>query len=55
MLPRDKTETLDDLNLSRMMSHRWRVISHCLDDWLREYLEKRLAVRRCHVLEITQN
>ena len=32
MLPRDETETLNDLNLSKMMSHRWQVISHCPEE-----------------------
>ncbi len=27
--------TLEELNLSRMMAHRWQVISHCPDDSLR--------------------
>ena len=36
---------LSELGLSRFMAHRWRVISHCPDDWLREYLEERRAAR----------
>lgn len=35
-----RTETLDDLNLSLMMSHRWQVISHCPEAGLREYLNQ---------------
>ncbi|KKN05227.1 hypothetical protein LCGC14_1089440 [marine sediment metagenome] len=37
---------LSELGLSRFMSHRWQVISHCPEEWLREYLEDRRVAGR---------
>ena len=46
VLPPSTAPTLTDVNLSKMMAHRWRVISHCPDGWLREYLEERRGAGR---------